>query len=304
VSTIGAPALASAPSRLGWALVFAGLASLYAPVYWNAAQELWPTDEHAHGPLILMVVAFLFWRLREPIAALPDRPASWLGGAVFALGVLLYLPGQVFGVGIFKFLSQPFVIAGILLLLKGPAVVRIAWFPLLYLLFSVPLPGVLVDAATGQLKQAVSVIVEQLLFAAGYPIAREGVTMTVGQYQLLVADACSGLNSMFSLSALGVLFMHLMARKNRLHNAVMLLSILPIAFCANIVRVIVLILVTYHLGDEAGQGFLHGAAGMVLMLASLTAFFTLDAVLKRVLPAAPSHPGASLRGPVRPAETP
>ena len=83
---------------------------------------------------------------------------------------------------------------------------------------------------------------------------------------LLVADACSGLHSMFSLTALGTLFMYITARKSRLHNALMLASILPIAFVANVIRVIILVLVTYHFGDEAGQGFLHGAAGMVLML--------------------------------------
>ena len=86
---------------------------------------------------------------------------------------------------------------------------------------------------------------------------------------MLVADACSGLHSMYSLSALGTLFMYIMARRSRLHNAIMLASILPIAFVANIVRVIVLVLITYHFGDEAGQGFLHGAAGMVLMLVAL-----------------------------------
>ena len=102
--------------------------------------------------------------------------------------------------------------------------------------------------------------------------------LTIGQYQMLVADACSGLHSMYSLTALGTLFMYIMARTSRLHNAMMLVSIPPIAFVANIVRVIVLVLITYHLGDEAGQGFLHGAAGMVLMLVALAGFFALDAL--------------------------
>lgn len=77
--------------------------------------------------------------------------------------------------------------------------------------------------------------------------------LTIGQYQLLVADACSGLHSMFSLSALGALFMYLMARASLLHNAIMLVSILPIAFAANIARVLLLLLITYHFGDAAGQ---------------------------------------------------
>jgi exosortase len=135
---------------------------------------------------------------------------------------------------------------------------------------------------TGPLKQHVSVIAEQVLYFAGYPVARNGVTLTVGQYQLLVADACSGLNTMFSLSALGLLFMYMTARASLTHNVIMLVSILPIAFIANVIRVLVLILITYHFGDEAGQGYLHGSAGIVLLLVSLIALFILDAILARI----------------------
>ena len=107
---------------------------------------------------------------------------------------------------------------------------------------------------------------------------------TIGRYELLVADACSGLNSMFSLAALGALFIHIMGRQSRLHTALLVLAIVPIAFAANIVRVVSLVLITYHFGDAAGQGFLHGAAGIVLMLVALLAFFALDWCLARWLP--------------------
>jgi exosortase len=140
-----------------------------------------------------------------------------------------------------------------------------------------------VDSITGPLKHWISVIVVELLYNVGYPISRNGVVLTIGQYQMLVADACSGLHSMYSLSALGTLFMYIMRRPSRSHNIIMLVSILPIAFLANMVRVIALVLITYHLGDEAGQGFLHGAAGMVLMLVALAFFFLLDALLARLL---------------------
>ena len=167
--------------------------------------------------------------------------------------------------------------------MRGWPALRAFWFPIVFVAFMVPLPGFFVDALTGPLKQHVSVIAEQILYAAGYPIARNGVMLTIGQYQLLVADACSGLNSMFSLSALGVLFMYVTARTSVLHNAIILASILPIAFAANIVRVVVLILITYHFGDAAGQGFLHGFAGIVLLLVALIVFILLDAILARVI---------------------
>lgn len=98
---------------------------------------------------------------------------------------------------------------------------------------------------------------------------------------------------MFSLTALGTLYMYIMGRASRLHNAIMLLAILPIAFVANIVRVVALVLITFHFGDEAGQGFLHGAAGGVLMLVALGCFFALDGLLNLVL-GKQAGPGARL----------
>lgn len=271
--------------NMAWFLALGGFVAMYAPVYWWASQGIWQTDDQGHGPIIVAVLVWLFWGLHRQIGNSPTRPAPALGWPTFVLGLLVYFVGRVFGISILEFGSQPLVVAGALLLLKGTPALRLAWFPVLYFIFMIPLPGILVDAITGSLKGWIANIVESLLYTAGYPIARSGVILSVGPYQLQVADACSGLNSMFSLSALGTLFMYMMGQKSKVHTAVMLLSILPIAFAANIVRVITLVLVTYYLGDEAGQGFLHGAAGMMLMLVALLFFFLLDRVLDKLLPA-------------------
>ena len=272
------PPVAASP----WVLALIGFSAAYLPVYWWAAHSIWQSDDHAHGALIALVLLWLFWGLRKELAALPDKPSATLGWLSFAVGILMYFVGRVFNISLMEFGSQPFVAAGILLLIKGTAAIRLAWFPLVYFIFMVPLPGVFVDALTQPLKQWISVIVVELLYDVGYPISRNGVVISIGQYQMLVADACSGLHSMYSLSALGTLFMYIMDRKSRVHNALMLASILPIAFTANIIRVIVLVLITYYLGDEAGQGFLHGTAGMVLMLVALALFFALDTGLSRL----------------------
>ena len=267
-----------------WLTVLAGFAVMYVPVYWLAANGIWQTDENAHGALILLVLLWLFWGLRHQIAALDTDSSPGWGWPLLALGLIAYFVGRVADVLLLALASQPLVAMGVLLLMKGRRAVGIAWFALLYFVFMLPLPGTLVDSITQPLKQAISVIVVELLHGLGYPISRNGVVLTIGQYQMLVADACSGLHSMYSLSALGTLFMYIMKRGSTLHNAIMLASILPIAFVANIVRVAALVLITYHLGDEAGQGFLHGFAGMVLMLVALFFFFALDWLLGRALP--------------------
>jgi exosortase len=151
--------------------------------------------------------------------------------------------------------------------------------PILFLAFMVPLPGVIVDALTAPLKQFASAIAEQLLYSLGYPIARTGVVLSIGRYQLLVADACSGLHSMYSLLALSLLYVYLMRHPSRWRNAILLAAALPIALAANVVRVIILVLVTYHFGDEAGQGFVHGFAGMALFLIALALLMFVDTLL-------------------------
>jgi exosortase B len=266
-----------------WAFVAAGLAALYVPVFYQYATGLWQSDDHAHGPIILAVVAWLVWRERAALFTPPARTAPYAGLSLLVLGLLIYVVGRSQDITIFETGALIPILAGTLLALRGWTGIRTFWFALLFVVFLIPLPGTFVDALTGPLKSQVSQIAEQLLYAAGYPVARNGVTLTVGQYQLLVADACSGLNSMFSLSALGLLYLYVMQRKSWVHNAIVIASILPIAFVANIMRVLILVLITYHLGDEAGQGFLHGAAGIVLLLVALTILLSFDAVLAKTI---------------------
>ena len=278
-----------APLKAWWPVVL-GLLVLYVPTYWMLAHGLWNSDDHAHGPIVLAVALFLVWQRRALFteAAAPASRVEVAGGlAALIFGLLVYAVGRSQDILLMEVGSQVPVVLGALLATLGFRAVRTLWFALFFLLFMVPLPGFFVDAVTGPLKEHISVIAEQVLYAAGYPIARSGVILTVGQYQLLVADACSGLHSMFSLSAMGLLYLYLMQHTSIARNAIIMAAIIPIAFAANIVRVMVLILVTYHLGDEAGQGFLHGFAGIMLFVIGLLFLFLLDGVLGFLFPNRP-----------------
>jgi exosortase B len=283
------------PLKAWWPIVL-GLLVLYVPTYWTLAHGMWNSDDHAHGPIVLAVTLFLIWQQRALFIADSSKSTgveTATGWTLLVVGLLAYALGRSQDIMLFEIGSQIPVILGALLITLGTKAARALWFALFFLLFMIPLPGFVVDAATGPLKQYISVIAEQVLYAAGYPIARSGVTLTVGQYQLLVADACSGLHSMFSLSAMGLLYLYLMLHTSRARNLIIIAAILPIAFAANIVRVMVLILVTYHLGDEAGQGFLHGFAGIMLFVIGLLFLFALDGVLGFIFP---DRPRANLTG--------
>jgi exosortase B len=272
--------LSQSTAGLEWLPVAAGLLALYVPSFYDLATTLWQKDEFAHGPIILAVVAWLIWDRRQALFAAPARTAPLPGFALLLFGLLIYAVGRSQDIILFEVGSLAPILAGVLLATRGWPGLRHFWFAILFIAFLVPLPGFFVDALTGPLKQNVSAIAEQLLYAAAYPIARNGVVLTIGQYQLLVADACSGLNSMFSLSALGLLYLYLMRYQSWLHNGLVLASILPTAFCANIVRVMILVLVTYHYGDAAGQGFVHNFSGMLLFIIALLGLFAFDALLR------------------------
>ncbi len=264
------------PFLKSWWPVLTGLLVLYLPTYYDLSQTVWTEEEYVHSPMVLIASIWLFWRQREALLAPPQQTRPAAGGILLGVGLLLYAIGRSQEILLFEVGSQIPVLLGVLLITLGDNAVRKLWFPLFFLLFMIPVPILLVDVMTGPLKQQISQLAEDTLYALGYPIARSGVVLTIGPYQLLVADACSGLHSMFSLSAMGLLYLYLLHYPSRLKNALLIASILPIAFFANVVRVIILVLVTYHFGDEAGQGFLHKFAGIILFAAALLMLFGLD----------------------------
>lgn len=256
-----------------------GFAAMYLPTYWHLAHTIWASDEQGHGPIILLLSFWLLWRRRAQFVALPRVTAPVAGWTALGLGALIYAFGRSQDIIIFEVGSQILVIGALLLLFRGWAAVRLGWFPLFFLIFMIPLPGPLVAAVTGPLKAAVSAVAESTLYQLGYPIGRTGVILSIGPYQLLVADACAGLNSMFSLEALGLMYMNLMQYRSVPRNVLLAILIIPISFCANVVRVMILVLVTYYFGDEAGQGFVHGFAGIVLFLVALLLMLVVDRLL-------------------------
>jgi len=266
-----------------WLPVLAGLLLLYVPTFVGLSKTYWTYDDHAHGPIILAAVCWLIWDKRQLLLTAQTANAPVAGLTLLVFGLLLYVLGRSQDIALFEVGSLIPVLAGALLAMRGWSGVRGMWFMLLFIVYLVPPPGFLVNAMTLKLKQDISETASQLLYSAGYPVAQDGVIISIGQYQLLVSDACSGINSMFSLSAVGLLYLYLMRHKSWLHNGLVVASLLPIAFFANITRVLFIVLVTYHFGDAAGQGFVHGFSGIVLFVVALIAILLFDAVLSKLI---------------------
>src|SRR5687768_10300379 len=265
-----------------WLPVLTGLIVLYLPSLVDLFQGVWSTDQQAHGPIVLGIACWLVYRKWPEMWKVSEGQPTFpvLGWPLLVFSLLLYVVGRSQEILILEIGSVIWLLAAVLLLMRGKAALRAQWFPLFFMLFMIPLPGAFVDMVTMPMKMAVSYVAENILFSAGYPIARTGVILQIGQYKLLVADACAGLHTLFTLEALGLLYLNLIRHDSLFRNVTLAILIVPISFTANVIRVMVLTLITYHFGDEAGQGFLHGFAGMVLFLSALLLIIGVDSLLQ------------------------
>ena len=153
---------------------------------------------------------------------------------------------------------------------------------MLYLAFTLPPPDTVVAVVTQPIKIAISSSAVSLLHALGYPIASAGVTIQIAQYELLVAAACAGLNSIVSLAAICLFYVYLRHRNDVRSFVVVVMAIIPVAIFSNFVRVLVLILVTYYFGEAAAQGFIHDFAGLLMFAVALFTIFAVDSVHSRL----------------------
>jgi exosortase B len=264
-----------------WWPILLGMAALFGPTLYSLFQGMWSTEEQAHGPIILALALWLGFRLWPQVQALPAYTGRSIGGWVLVIiALVLYVIGRSQSITAFEVLGCIILMFSVLLIKRGPAAVRTLWFPFFFMLFLVPLPNPVVSALTMPMKMAVSHVTEHLLYLFGLPIARSGVILQVGQYQLLVADACAGLQTLLTLESLGLFYLNLVRHPSPFRNLALAILIIPISFTANVIRVTVLCLITYFMGDAAGQGFLHGFAGMVLFVTALLMTLSADAALQ------------------------
>ena len=269
--------------KLNWRSVFnsqwplwVGLAFLGLPSLVRLGQDAWTTDTGVHGPIVLATAIWLLYQAWPDVAAI-KRPGN---KAIAATGITFFLIAYAFGRA-FSFLSVEIaafigLVVSVAYLYLGFSVLRRFWFPILYLGFVVPFPGWFIDGITAPLKNYITYSATALLDAAGYPIASQGVTLVVAQYQLLVEDACAGLNSIVSLTAISLFYIYILHNASWRYSLLLFMWIIPAALFANLVRVLVLVLITYHFGNAAAQGFLHSTAGMIMFVVALLSIFAVD----------------------------
>jgi exosortase B len=281
------PALSAAADSRGVSMAFlAALAAsfvvAYLPTYLRLAGGAWASEQEGHGPIIMVMAAWAAWQQRDRLHSIELRPAPIAGWIILLLSLLLMAVTRSQDVLMVEVASQIPVLLGCLLLIGGWKMARIFAFPLAFLMFSLPPPGWLLDAFTVPLKAWVSDVVTNFLYDLGYPVAQNGVMIMIGPYELMVKDACSGMNSIFVLPAIGLFYIHEFVRGDPVRRIILFLATVPIAILANCFRVLALVLGAYYFGVDNIEGLFHDATGLALWVIALILFFLLDRVLMAV----------------------
>ncbi|MBI4343734.1 MAG: exosortase/archaeosortase family protein [Candidatus Omnitrophica bacterium] len=271
-------------NQVEWGILFGmALLALFRPTLeWMATRFDAPDSFYSHGWLVPLASAWLIWQRRPQLQACRLRPTY--------VGLWLLVPMAVLHV-MAAWLRVHFV-SGFALVGAIWALVWTLWgrqalwalrAPLLFLLFMVPLPGVLLIAVSFHMKLAAASVAAHVVQAFGIPAAQAGSTIRVpGGMSIIVDDTCSGLRSLISLLALAILWTcSLSLAAPRWHRLLLVLGAVPIALLANIVRIVVLILLAVVYGPRAAEGFIHYGSGLVVFGVALLALAGLSKLLQR-----------------------
>jgi exosortase len=263
-------------------VLWLGVAALVIPTLIENIQQNWSLDQGAQTPIILAVGLWLLVR-RWPQMRAAAPPTRGAAEGALAVGLWLansglYVLGRVAG----QYLIESYALYGFLLIgiytLLGARGLKTGGFPLAYLVFALPIPFFISHALTTHLRLWITQAAVQLFQQFGVIIVRDGLTLLVDQYQLSVADACSGLNSLFSLSAIGLVYVYLRRPGHPVYYGLMLAPIVGFAIFGNFVRIAIVVLLTHVFGDAVAQSVLHETVGFLTFAVALGGVIALDAV--------------------------
>ena len=257
-------------------LMALGIAALTLPTLRGIAAVSWSTEQGAHGPIVLAIAVWLVLR-RWPAMRAAAQPGNLvIGGSALVFFLCGYILARIVGSIVLESGALYASMVSALYLLVGWRAIRESWFPIAYFLFVLPPPGSFVAAATQPLRLGISQWAVETLAFGGLPVARAGLLIYVDQYVLEVKAACGGLNSMISLTAIGLFYAYILHNMNVRYCMVLALVTVGFAILANFVRVLLLILITYYMGEEAAQGFLHSFAGLTMFAVAISGVMLFD----------------------------
>ena len=253
--------------RVGLLIGAAVLVAMLA--FHGALMELarrWATqEEYSHGFLIPVVSAWLLWRRRSALRAAVGRP-SWTGPVLVLLALAMHVIGELSAVFILSQIAFVIVLVGIVLSIGGYRLLTAAFVPIAFLLFAIPLPYFIDAELTLRLQLLSSQLGAFLIRMFGIPVYLDGNIIDLGNYQLQVVEACSGLRYLYPLLSVSFLAAYIFEAP-RWQRVLLFLSAIPIAIAMNGFRIGLVGILVDRWGTAMAEGALHFFEGWIIFLA-------------------------------------
>jgi exosortase len=260
---------------------------LYSPTFHMFLYDWSHDDNYSHGFLVPFIVGYLVWTKKKELHQLTPKPSIW-GIVVLLTGLSIYLVGTIGVEWFLKRSSLIVVLGGLILYLYGIEFLKVLLFPLIFLIFMVPLPAIIYNSIAFQLQLLVSLISAKLITFAGVAVFRSGNIIEVSSGPLAVEEACSGMRSIMALFALSSLFAYI-RYKSRLKQWILVAFALPIAVVTNIIRVTATGICAHYFGREVAEGILHESFGWLVFVIALVLLLLLSKVLDWIFPGKPTE---------------
>ena len=243
---------------------------LFAPVIYQLI-HLWSnSDDYSHGFFVIPIAVFMVWQNRQHILTLPVK-SLWAGFPIFLIGIIIYYICFVIRFHTLMNLSMILIILALFFFLSGWQITRAVFFPILFLLFMLPIPSAYYILLTNPLKLMITNISATIIGFMGIPVFQEGNLLFFANTHLEVAEACSGVRSLYSYLMLGCLFA--MLSKQLSKKIILILSTVPLAILVNIMRVTGTGILASYYGPKVAQGFFHEFTGFFLFAIGLILLF-------------------------------
>ena len=254
------------------------LTLLYGSVLWKWGIDLWDDPNYSHG-LLLPLISLYY--LKDKITSLRNAETNPCNSGIlvilfaFCLFILGYVAGELFS----KRVSFIILLYGLVLFLEGRDRIKILRFPILILLFCVPLPYILYNAVAFPLKLVASQLSVIFFKFLGIAVFREGNIINLSHTTLEVVDACSGIRSLMTLFTLAFLLAYF-HHKHLWKRILILILAAPIAVVANAMRVTTTgVLTTYN--PAWGEGFLHELEGWIVFVLSFILLIAISFIMQK-----------------------
>lgn len=259
----------------GWYTVSLSIVGiwLYGPVLGRLIRQWWSDPNFSHGFFVPAFSAFVIWQNRTRLRAIQPKPSLW-GLPVIVISLAMLLVGT-FGAELFlSRVSLILLIGGAVVFFVGWEMLRAVLFPLCFLVLMVPIPAIVFSQITLPLQMLASKLAAGTLPICGVPVLREGNIINLPAMPLEVAQACSGIRSLMSLTTLAIIYGYLVEPRVWV-RVVLALASIPIAVAANGLRIVGTGLIVQYWDPEKAEGFFHLFSGWLVFVFSLLLLFAL-----------------------------